>query len=379
VFEPEQIELAAEVLRSGRVNYWTGSECRLFEDEYAGYLGMPCSVAVMNGTVALELALRSLGVGQGDEVIVPCRTFIASASCVAAVGAIPVLCDIDPSTHTLSADTVRAVLGSRTRAVIAVHLGGMPCEMTSLPDLCRQEGLLLIEDCAQAHGARFGGRPVGSFGDAAAFSFCQDKIITTGGEGGLVAFRSPEAGARAGSYRDHGRDLREAASSLGSDYRYVYGSFGTNFRMTEMQAALGRWQLRRLESSVQRRRENADRLARGLLGVHGVALIDEPALAYHAYYKFYFMLELEKLSPEWSRARVLEAIAAEGVPAGVGSCPDIGREGAFRGISNAEGARRGAAHVGERAVMLQVHPTLSESDIDDCVRAVTKVLQVATR
>ena len=377
-FDAEQIALVTGVLESGRVNFWTGPECRAFEDEYRAYAAAGArAVSVMNGTVALELALRSLGIGSGHEVVVACRTFIASASAVVAVGATPVLCDVDRVTWTASADTISAVLSDATRAVIVVHLGGMPCDMDPIIDLCRAKNLLLVEDCAQAHGARYRGRAVGSMGDAAAFSFCQDKIITTGGEGGLVLYKDDGPAAFAASYRDHGKDLIAVAQPGSREFRYVHERLGTNFRMTEIQAVLGRVQLRRLDDSVVSRRRNAKQLATALEAIDGITVNMPPAWAYHSYYKLDAELDIDRLSGSWTRGRLLDALAAEGVPVGSGSCPDLGHEKAFSGVRGSDDSRPVAADIGRRSMQFQVHPTLSEEHMNDYATAVHKVLEVA--
>src|SRR5262249_42620178 len=259
LFDEEVIKRVTEVLRSGRVNYWTGLECRAFEEEFAAHCHVDYALSVANGTVALELALYACGIQPGDDVIVPPRTFIASASCVAMRGAVPVFADVDPVSQTVTADTIRAALTPRTKGFIAVHLGGWPCDMDPLIDLARKHGLAIIEDCAQAQGASYKGRPVGSFGDAAAFSFCQDKIMTTGGEGGMVVTNRRDVWKRAWAYRDHGRSYEAVYNRVHPPgFRWIFDSFGTNWRMTEVQAAIGRIQLRNnLVRWVDRRRRNA--------------------------------------------------------------------------------------------------------------------------
>jgi hypothetical protein len=381
VFSDAEVTIASEVLASGKVNYWTGEHGRSFEAEYAAASGMPHAIALANGTLALELALRSLGIGVGDEVIVPCRTFIASASCVVAVGANPVLCDVDPVTQNATAETIEAVCTGRTAAVIPVHLGGMPCDVDPILELASRRGLRVVEDCSQAHGASYHGRPVGSMGDAAAFSFCQDKIITTAGEGGMLLLRDDDAYATAVRYKDHGKspELMAAASARGSRcFAYVHDSFGSNYRMTELQSAIGRHQLARLEASVAARRANATRLREAAIRIHGLGAHDVPDWAYHAFYKCYLSVDPQALSPGWSRDRVVEAIAAEGIAVGTGSCPDIGRESAFAGLTDNPEARPNAMRLAEETIMLQVHPALTESDLGDAVEALSKVMTVAT-
>ncbi len=380
VFDEEQIEAVATVLRSGRVNYWTGQEVKQFEQEFAEFAGCRHGVAVANGTVALELALTVLGIGPGDEVIVTARSFVASASCCLMRGAVPVFADVDPQSQNVTAATIQAVLTPRTKAIIAVHLAGWPCEMAPIVELAKRHGLHVIEDCAQAHGATYKGRPVGSLGDVAAFSFCQDKILTTGGEGGILTTNNEEIWEKAWSFKDHGKSWRAVHRPDAPDtFRWVHESCGTNWRMTEMQAALGRVALRRLPAWGETRRRHAATLDRHLGRLPALRTALPPEHILHGYYKYYAFIRPERLRPEWSRDRIVGAVGAEGIPARSGSCPEIYREKAFDG----EGLRPAerlpvARQLGQTSLMLLVHPTLSERDMLDTCRAMGKVLAAAT-
>jgi dTDP-4-amino-4,6-dideoxygalactose transaminase len=380
-FDDEQIEAATAVLRSGRVNYWTGEAGRLFEAEFARAIGTRHAIAVANGTVALELALYALGIGPGDEVIVPSRTFVATASAVAIRGATPVFADVDRDSQNLTAETIEPRITPHTRAVILVHLAGWPCEMDRIAAVARRRGLKVIEDCAQAHGAAWRGQPVGSFGDVAAFSFCQDKILTTAGEGGMVVTQDAQLSERAWSYKDHGKCLHKMAIPAASPaFRPVHDSLGTNWRMTEVQSAIGRVALLRLKEWVAARRRLAARL-NGALAAQPALRITEPASeAFHSYYKYYVFLRPDCLRPDWSRDSILQALQAEGIPCGSGICPEVYEEGAFRYAAQRPAQRFAVAReLGETSLMFPVHPTLCASDMDDVVRALTKVLARATR
>lgn len=378
-FSQDEIDAVCAVLASGKVNYWTGPVGREFEQAFASYLGLPHAISVANGTVALELALYALGIGDGDEVIVPSRTFIATASCVVARRARPVVVDIEADSQNISVEAVRAAITPRTRAIIAVHLGGWPCEMSALSNLAREHGLKLVEDCAQAIGAECLGRLVGTFGDAAAFSFCQDKIITTGGEGGMLVLNDDAAWKRAWAYKDHGKGYDLVYHHPHSPgFRWLHESFGTNWRMTELQAVIGRLQLAKLPDWVATRRRNAAVLEAGLAGVPGLRLTPVPAHIGHARYRYYAFLELDRLRPGWTRQRVIEAVAAEGVPCFVGSCGEIYRERAFVDAGLAPKRPLPVAHaLGETSLAFLVHPTLTEDDMRDTVAAITKVMWVA--
>ena len=381
VFEADERRAADAVLASGRVNYWTGEECRLFEEEFARRTGCSYAISLANGTLALELALRALGIGPGDEVIAPAKTFIATASCAVAVGARPVVCDVDPESQNLTADTVRAAITPHTRAVIAVHLAGWPCNLDSLAALCSERGVALVEDCAQAHGATWAGRPVGSVGAISAFSFCQDKIMTTGGEGGMLVTNDRALWERAWAYKDHGKSwaaVHERVHPPG--FRWQHESFGSNFRMTEMQAAIGRVQLRKLDGWVAARRRNAAALSDGLAGVPGIRVPQPAPGAFHSYYKLYAQVVARELRPDWVALRVIEAVRREGIPCYQGGCSEIYREHAFV-VAGLTPTRRLpiAGHLSDASLMFLVHPTLDETDMRDAALAVAKVMRVAAK
>jgi dTDP-4-amino-4,6-dideoxygalactose transaminase len=377
--DTEEIKAAASVLRSGKINYWTGQEGRLFEVEFAQSVGAKQAICLANGTVALELALQALGVGPGDEVITTSRTFIASASCVVMRGARPICVDVDPESQNLTADTIRPAITPRTKAIIVVHLAGWPCEMDSILDLANEHSLYVIEDCAQAHGAMYKGRPVGSMGHAAAFSFCQDKIMTTGGEGGMLTTNDPELWQRAWSFKDHGKNYEAVYKrEHPPGFRWLHDSFGTNWRMTEMQSAMGRITLKKVPQWVNTRRRYADMLTSRLAGLAALQTPLPPSHCYHSFYKYYVFVRPETLQPGWNRDRIAQEIGTAGVPCFVGSCSEIYLEKAFPSRRESERLSN-AKKLGENSLMFLVHPTLTEEHIARACEAVEIVMAKATR
>lgn len=390
VYSEEEIEAVARVLRSGRVNYWTGDECRVFEREFAAWCGTAHAIALANGTLALDLALQGLGIGPGDEVVVTPRTFLASVSCVANIGATPVFADVDRESGNLTAETIAAVLTPRTKAVILVHLGGWPCDMDPIMELADRHGFKVIEDCAQAHGARYKGRPVGSIGHVGAWSFCQDKIITTGGEGGMVTTDDRELWSRMWSFKDHGKSweaVYEREHAPG--FRWLHESFGTNWRLTEMQAAIGRIQLARLDEWSAAREANANVLLTALrrhADEHGP--VRAPMLpgtgegrndrSRNAFYRVYAYVRDENLAPGWSRDRIVSQIVARGVPCYHGPCPEVYLERAFEGTGWRPPEPLKTAHaLGEASMMFLVHPTLTEAEMQLAAKVIGEVLAEA--
>jgi dTDP-4-amino-4,6-dideoxygalactose transaminase len=381
-YEEDEIAAVEAILRSGRVNALQhGEQCRAFEAEFAAFVGRPHAVAVANGSVALELALEVLGIGPGDEVVVTPRSFFASAACIRRVGAVPVFADVDRCSQNVTAATIAATLSPRTRAIVAVHLAGWPCAMDEIMALATERRLRVVEDCAQALGATWQGRPVGSFGDAAAFSFCTDKLISTGGEGGMLLLADEAAHERAQSIKDHGKDLAaQRRPSAGNVFRYLHQRFGTNWRLTEMQAAIGRRQLGKLPSWLARRRDNAARLSEALAPLPGLRLSLPPAAAGHAWYRYYAFVRPDGLRPGWDRNRVLAEIIAAGVPCFSGSCPEIYREPACvaAGFVPPEPLPV-AAELGTTSLAFLVDHTLDVADMMTVASAVASTLDRAAR
>lgn len=380
-FRQEEADAVALVLLSNKVNYWTGQECREFEKEFAAWCEVPHAVALTNGTVAIDLAFKALGIGPGDEVVVTPRTFLASASSIVSVGAAPVFADVDPDSQNITAETVARVLTPRTRAIIAVHLAGWPCEMDALNDLARQHGIAVIEDCAQAHGARYHGRAVGSLGTAAAWSFCQDKIMTTGGEGGMLTTADPELWSRAWSYKDHGKSYDAVyRREHPPGFRWLHESFGTNWRMLEMQAVIGRLQLAAMSGWHAARRNHAEKILDVCAQFPSLRVPQVPGHIEHAWYRAYAFVRPEALAAGWSRDRIMAAINALGVPCYSGSCSEVYLEKAFDGTPWRPAERLPVAReLGETSLMFLVHPTLTTAEIEKTGEAIAAVMREASR
>lgn len=380
-FAVDEIDAVQRVLRSGRVNYWTGTEGREFEKEYAAFTGSKHGIALANGTVSLELALAALEIGAGDEVITTPRTFIASASCAVARGAIPVFADVDRESQNITAATIELALSPRTKAIVLVHLAGWPCEMDAILELARRRNIAVIEDCAQAHGATYRNRPVGGFGVFGSFSFCQDKILTTGGEGGLLVTNDDALWSRAWSYKYHGKSYAAVtASNPAPGFRWLHESFGTNWRMTEMQAAIGRLQLGKLPHWTERRRANAARLTAALGDIDALRVPRPAGHIGHSFYKYYVFLDASRLKTGWSRDRVLAEISKYGVPCFTGSCSEVYLERAFDNSSSRPAERLPVAReLGETSLMFLVHPTLTSDHVDRTAEVVRHVVLGALR
>jgi dTDP-4-amino-4,6-dideoxygalactose transaminase len=382
IYEDDEIAAVTEVLRSGKVNYWGGEKCNEFEKKFSKLCGCKYGVAVANGTVSLELALKSIGIKPQDEVIVTSRSFFASVSSIIVSGATPIFCDVDGDSGNITADTIAPKITPRTKAVIVVHLAGWPCDMDPIMQLAEENGLLVIEDCAQAHGATYKGRPIGSIGHIGSFSFCQDKIMSTGGEGGMLVTNNEKYWSKAWSYKDHGRGYDKVFNYDHPDgFRWLAEGFGTNWRLTEMQATIGLCQLEKLKIWLKLRKRNADILTECFTEFSAFRTPEPATDITHVYYKYYTYIVPENLNKGWDRGKVREALRAEGIPVIDGTCSEIYLENAFNGPESyrPEKYLTIARSLGETSFMFPVHHTLKVEEMNTMCNAIKKVMNIANK
>lgn len=381
-FDDGDIEAVADVLRSGKVNRWTGSLNAEFEGKIRRSTNAKYAIALANGSLALELALVAADVGEGDEVITTCRTFMASASSAVMRGAVPVVVDVDANSQDILPESIEKAITPKTKAIIAVHHAGFPCDMDAIATIAKPRGIFVIEDCAQAHGAVYKGRPVGSIGDVAAWSYCQDKIITTGGEGGAVTTNDETLWRKMWEYKDHGKSYDAVFNRKHPDgFRWLIESFGTNWRMTEMQAAIGiRW-YDKLPQWTETRNRNA-KIYDGEFSKFGsIRLTQVPSDILHAFYKYYCFVDNSALKSGWDRDRIAHEISAAGVPCFSGTCWNISAEKAFadRGWSRTKEELPNAYALKDSSLMLLVHPTITDADMQHACSVIENTLTLAQR
>lgn len=375
-FTQAEADAVSKVLLSNKVNYWTGQECREFEKEFAQFAGTQHAVAVANGTVALDLALKALGVGAGDDVVVTSRTFLASASSIITAGANPIFADVELDSQNISRRSIEAVLTPNTKAIICVHLAGWMCDMDPIMQLAEEKGIFVIEDCAQAHGAMYKGKSAGSIGHIGAWSFCQDKIMTTGGEGGMVTTNDEGLWKTMWSYKDHGKNFDSVYNKQHPPgFRWLHDSFGTNWRMMEMQAVIGRLQLKQMSEWTSKRNTNMARI-QGVFENNPYFTVAKPSADYvHAAYKCYVQVNVDALPEGWSRDRIMAEMSSQAVPCFSGSCSEVYLEKAFDGTAwRPKQSLPYAKQLGESSLMFLVHPTLSDASMQKTVDAIAQVI-----
>lgn len=367
----DEIDAVTEVLRSGRTNYWQGnpeSNGQLFEKEFAEYTGTNHALAVTNGTTALELALvgcfgTEIEQRAHYEIIVPCRTFMATASAVVTNNMHPVLADIDPVTLNVTVETLEARRTQATIGVIVVHFAGLPCDMSAIMKWADMHGIFVIEDCAHAHGARIGAQHVGTFGTVGCFSFCVGKIMSTGGEGGMVVTNNTRVYECMAARRDHGRYQLVGSRDM-TQFEYSVQDFGTNLRMTEMQSAIGRAQLKKLNDWTVRREQIAHAYSEELEGITGIQTPHLLAYRRHDWRAWYLYI-LQVFDRD--RQDLLRRLNERGIPARIGGCPNLYGEPVLQGQAlpcpNADA-------VGARTISLPVYPTMTDADVLEVIHVV---------
>lgn len=382
-FSEKEAEIVSSILLSNKVNYWTGDEGRNFEKEFAKFIGTDYAIALSNGTVALDIAFKAIGISKGDEVIVTSRTFIASASSIVNAGATPVFADVNVQSQNITIDTVSGLISSKTKAILCVHLSGWPCDMDPIMKLANEKNLYVIEDCAQAHGAKYKGKNVGSIGHIGCWSFCQDKIMSTGGEGGMVTTNNKEFWNIMWSFKDHGKFWDTVYNvSHPPGFRWLHETIGTNWRMTEMQAALGRYQLQQLPRWHQTRLNYANQIWSTAKKIKKLRvpelkcgscdnLCDAKSKCEHAAYKCYIFVD----GSERDRDQIMAKINAHGVPCFSGSCSEVYLEKAFKYLNYSPKKRLpNAKKLGETSLMFLCHPSLTSENINKTCNVLEKVV-----
>jgi len=380
-FTEEEANAVKNVLLSNKVNYWTGNECRELEKEFAVWSNSKYAIALGNGTLALDSAFKALEISAGDEVIVTARTYIASVTSIVNAGAIPIFADVDLNSQNITPETIRSMITSKTKAIVCVHLAGWPCEMDEIMDIANEFNLYVIEDCSQAHGAKYKGKSVGSIGNVGCWSFCQDKIMTTGGEGGMVTTNDKSLWSKMWSYKDHGKSYEAVYERKHPDgFRWVNESFGTNWRMTEMQGAIGRIQLRRMENWCTNRITNAKEIWNCAKLCKGLHVPNIPDYIEHAAYKCYVFVKLKELKNGWDRDKIIKEINSLGVPCYSGSCSEVYLEKAFDNTELRPKKKLvNAKELGETSLMFLVHPTLTKDEIKQTCDAITSIMKLAKK
>ncbi|MFO7975741.1 MAG: DegT/DnrJ/EryC1/StrS family aminotransferase [Candidatus Hydrogenedentota bacterium] len=398
----EAIKAVEEVLRSGKVNYWTGNKGREFEDRFAQWQGSKYAISVNSGTSALHVGLSALGIGPGDEVIVPSYSFIASSFSVCQAGAIPRFADVNIDDHCISVESAEKLVNERTKAIMPVHLYGNVADMDKVNAFAKKHNLFVIEDNAEAFGGVYKGKKTGTLGDIAAASFCQNKTFTTGGEGGMVTTDNEDLAWEARSFRDHGYDVKARLSLLELEQKlpYIHNRVGWNYRMTEMQSAIGLAELDRMDNwNMPTRKRNA----------HIVmdALKDLPQVLYmpidteerqNGWFVMAFSLDIDNMTCDINQ--FVEAAGAEGAPCWKVFWPQCHTEKAFtekhgfgdsgfpftsKEYTNPESVDYTKVEV-PNAVWHQSHtftcfafPTLTEDDMHQIANALVKVIKAYSK
>ena len=382
------IKKVNQVLKSGKVNYWTGNECKDFEKEFSNYHNVKYSLSVSNGSVALEIALKALNLKKKDSVIVTPRSFIISASCVLNLGLKPIFADVDDNGN-LSIEGIRKAYNKDVKAIIVVHLNGLSCDLDPILKFVKKNKLFLIEDCSQAHGAIYNSKKVGSFGHLSTWSFCQDKIMSTGGEGGMISTNNKKLWLKLWSMKDHGKNYKSVFYKKHKTvFKWLHDDLGSNYRMTEMQAAIGREQLKSLDKQIKRRNLIANLYLTELKDYYlKYDILKKPNFKFqtyhskknskiskqyiHAFYRLNLFINKNKIKQN----KLIQQLTKNKINCGVGACPEIYKEKIFKKLKLYPKKRLvNAKLLGETSIMFPINPFKSLIKIKSEINLIKKIL-----
>jgi len=350
-----------KILSNGVINYTTGNLGITFEKKFSEFIGNKYSIVTCNGTVALEVAIKSLDLPRNSEIIVPARSFFASASCIVNTGNIPVFADVDLATQNILSTDIERKINKKTKAIICVHLAGLPCDMEKIVKLAKQHKLKIIEDCSQAHGAMIDNSNVGTFGDVATWSFCNDKIISTLGEGGMISTNYKKIYKFCKTYINHGTNINKKKSNK---FIYNKNSFGTNLRITEIQSIAGLDQLKNLKK-VQKIRENISKNFFKIIIKYKKFFntFYTSKNVKSAWYRFYFFVKPNVKNFKKLRFKIIKDLNRMNVKCSTGSCPEIYLETAFKTLKNFKFKRlKNCKLLGETSIALEINHTLNRNE-----------------
>ncbi len=369
-FTSKEINQVSLILKSGKVNYWTGKYCKIFEKNFSRYHKLKYSVTVNSGTSALECAIKSLNLKKGSEIITTPRSYYTSASSIINCGMKPKFSDISIDSQNLDPIKLEKSINKKTKAIICVHLSGYPCDMNRIIKIAKDNNIYVIEDCSQAHGASILNKKVGSFGDISAWSFCQDKIISTGGEGGMVATNKLKLYKNVLSIKDNGRNYEKIKKiSYSGSFNYIHDFIGSNYRMTEIQAIIGISQLKRLDQMILRRNSNAKIFNNYFHDLDSIFLLLHNPKNTNAYYRYYLFVKKSK-----NQKILINKIRSKGIECIAGSCPEIYLEKYFKDNFKFK-EMLGAKYLATRSVCLKVDQTLDIKIIHQQAKIIRKEIK----
>lgn len=374
-YSSSEIKKVKEILNSGKVNYWTGDNCNNFENKFAKHFNKKFGISVATGSIALDLAIKSLNLKKNDQVLVTPRSYIASASCVISQNLMPIFVDIDLNSQNILYEDLKKKITRNTKAIILVHLAGYPCDMDKIVKICKKYKIKIIEDCSQAHGAKYNSKFVGSFGDIAIWSFCNDKIMSTGGEGGMLLTNNYQYYKKIFALKDCGKNIDKIKkNTFKPKFQWIHDSIGNNFRMTEMQAAIGIIQLRNLNKWVKKRNSFSLKINKVLSKFSYIRTTKIPSNIFHSFYRCYFFLNKKIIKNKFTREALIKTLKKYNIDCNVGSCPEIYLEGAFKKIKNVKRLKN-AKILGETSVALFVNHNFNKIHETKYLNNLNKVLK----
>lgn len=371
-YSRKEINLVSSILKTGKTNFWTGKYCNLFENKFAKYFSRKFAISVSSGSVALDLAVKSLGLKKNDEVLVTPRSYIASASCVVSHNLKPIFVDVDLDSQNILPDDIERKITKKTKAIILVHLAGHPCEMSKIIKICKLKKIKIIEDCSQAHGAKYKSKFVGSFGDISIWSFCNDKIMSTCGEGGMITTNHYKYFKKIWALKDCGKNIEKIRNSkFTPKFKWIHDTIGSNYRMTELQASVGIFQLNQLKKWTQKRNFFSNRIYKLIKKYDYIRIPHISKNLFHSFYRCYFFIDLKKIK---NRANIISALRDVNIQCNVGSCPEIYLEKAFNNQVKKMKRLKNAKILGETSIALFINHNFTRIHQNIFLKILKKVL-----
>ncbi len=376
----QEIKLVNNVLKSNKLNYWTGENCKKFEEEFSKLIKTKYSISLANGSVGLDIAIKSLNLKKNSEVIVTPRSYISSVTSVINQGLTPVFADIDLNSQNIEYETIIKKITKNTKAILVVHLGGMPANMTKIISFAKKNKIKIIEDCSQAHGAKINNKYVGTFGDISIWSFCNDKILNTLGEGGIIATKSFMIYKKLWALKDCGKNFSKFKKfKKKNKFKWVHDFEGTNLRMTEVQAAIGRYQLKKLTTWVNMRNYISKKIISICKNFKSIRTQIVPSKFLNSYYRCYIFLDYKHIKKGWTREKILQYLNTNGIYCDVGSCPEIYKEKFLSKQKHINlKSLKNANLIGKSSIAFKVFPNIYKTTLNNKLSKLNKFFNEIT-
>lgn len=364
-----------QAIIKSNLNYWTGKETLKFEKKFSNFFGLKYALAISNASTGLDIAIKALNIQKNDEVIVSPKSYYSSVSCIIKNKAKPIFIDVNLNSHCFDENKIEEKITNKTKLILCVHLGGFPCNMKKIKKIAKKYNLFILEDCSQAHGAMIGNKFVGTFGDISVWSFCNDKIISTG-EGGVISSNKKKLFKKIWSLKENGRDYDAVYSKKHKfGYKWIHNHLGYNYRMTEMQAILGLNQLNKLNKNISIRNYFYQQIIKNYENFEAVKFQKIPKSYTNSFYRLYAIVNLNFIKSEWDRDRLIKYLNKIGIDCNVGSCSELYKEKGIKKYFKNNHILPNAEILSKNSIAFNIHHKCSEKYIEFVWKSLNKTIK----